>query len=248
MDVLTSIVVVETSVVLHWIALWRIYDVIIFPEHSCLSATTSCIVGYAIVTAAICVQSGAIKMSKNLEEDPLPVKRLAFEDAYVMAANAGCVLVWRGWWLFFEGIIYYFPAYCRDGVSDCSIGYAHFFPFALLCLCYTSSSLLSKGCERDGEAKRGEGVRFQMQFFSEFFKEDISGATECPKADSSNGHRKYRETICSENRKGRHTRYSPAKEDTKYANSHRTSPSRRSPVAKLSNRISFTRGQINSDA
>ena len=233
--------------VLHWIALWRFYDVILFPQNSAISAITSWIVGYAIVTAAICVQSDAIKISKKLEEDPLPVKRLAFEDAYIMAANAGCVLVWRGWWLFFEGIIYYFPAYCRDGVSDCSLGYAHFFPFALLCMCYTSSSLLSKGCERDGEAKHGDGVRFSIQYFSAFFKEEILGATDSPKDDSRDGRKQYRETICSVNRTtGRHTRYSPAKEDT--ANSHRTSPRRRSPGAKLSNRISFTRGQINSDS
>ena len=210
---------------------------------------TSWILGYTIVTAAICGQSHAIKTSKNLEDDPLPVKRLAFEDAYIMAANAGCVLVWRGWWLFFEGIIYYFPAYCRDGVSDCSLGYAHLFPFALLSMCYTSSSLLSKGCERDGEAKDGKCICFPMQFFSAFFKDDIIGVTYCPKEDSSYDKRQYRATICSVNRTaGRQTRYSPSPEDTKYTKSQRTSPRRSSPGAKLSNHSSFTRGQINFDS
>jgi len=238
LDILATVIAVETSVVLHWIALWRIYDVIIFPQHDWLSALISWAVGYAIVTTAVYRQSDAIEMSKRLEDDPLPVKRLVFEDAYIMAANAGCVLVWRGWWLFFEGIIYYFPAYCRDGISDCSLSYAHFFPFVLLSLCYTSATLLSKGVDRVGEVTHGEGVRFPIQFFSVYFSEDIARAK-----DDSDAGRQNRETARSTTRAGRQRKFSPAREDTKYPHSRRYSPRRSSPGSRLVDRNSFTRRQ-----
>lgn len=243
MDVITSIVVIETSVVLHWIALWRMYDVVVFPQYNWLSTLTSWIVGYTVVISAIYRQSDAIEMSKRLEEDPLPMKRLVFEDAYIMAANAGCALVWRGWWLFFEGIIYYFPAYCRDSVSDCSLGYAHFLPFLLLSLCYASATLLSKGCERDGDVKGGEGVRFPVQFFSAFFRDDIIKAKE----EDSGARRQNRDADRSSCRAGRQRRFSPAREDTKYPHSRGFSPRRSSPGSKLVDRNSFTRRQTRFD-
>ena len=169
-DNAVTVMVVTSLCFLHWLGVWTYFDRVIFPENLVMTVVASWIIGYAIVGASFMLEPLAIKISRALDSRNKSIKTV-FEDCFLLMSNVGVILIWRGHWVFFESLMYYFPIY-HNGL-DISAFYGLFSAFMMMCLLNTSSSLILKGCDFDGELTNGQGVSFGVDYFAVFFKEEI---------------------------------------------------------------------------
>ncbi len=170
LDHAATVVGVTSLCNLHWIAVWALMDCLVYPQNVTVSVILSWILGYAIVSAALFYEPRSRDLSRTFEKRGANWKVL-FEDADLVVANIGVILVWRGWWMYFESLAYYFPIY--HGSFDVTSMYSNLSAFAMLCLCYASATAVLKGCDFDGQMPDGEGVTFSLDYFSDFFREQI---------------------------------------------------------------------------
>ena len=170
LDTVASVSIVTTLVHRHWISITAVFDYIVYPHNIGRSILASSIAGYFIVFFFILLQGPARKASSGLEKRTGFMK-IAFEDMFFCGANIGVILVWKGWGQFFDALGHHFPIN-HYGI-DVTWLYATIVPFILLVLVHSSGTLVTKGCDVDGDSQDGEGINFSISYFSGFFAEEI---------------------------------------------------------------------------
>lgn len=170
LDTTASVGIVTTLIHIHWIAITAVLDYLIYPNNMGMSIMASAVYGYVIVFFFILAQGPARRASAQLEKKNHWYKIL-FEDFFFCGANVGVILVWKGLGMFFGALGDNFPIH-HNG-TDVTWLYATFVPFFLLVIVHSSGTLVTKGCDVDGDFMDGEGVNFSISYFSGFFAEEI---------------------------------------------------------------------------
>ena len=169
-DNLVTVLTVTSLCFLHWISVWALFDCIVYPSNPVISVVLSWAIGYSLVLIMFLFESRFVQLSRHLEKKSRRQK-IMFEDFVLLVANAGVILVWRGHWMFFESMAYYFPIY--HNATDMSAFYGNFSSFIMMCFLHTSATLIMKGCDFDGDFDNGAGLNFNVDYFAEFFKEEV---------------------------------------------------------------------------
>ncbi|ELT90713.1 hypothetical protein CAPTEDRAFT_21929 [Capitella teleta] len=170
LDTLASVAMVTTLVHLHWISITAVCDYVIHPNNTGMSIVMSSVYGYIICFVFILAQGPARRVSASFEKKNHWMK-IAFEDAFFCGANVGVILVWKGLGMFFGALGDNFPIY-HNG-NDVTWLYATLVPFVLLTMVHSSGTLVTKGCDVDGDFMDGEGINFSISYFAGFFAEEI---------------------------------------------------------------------------
>ena len=171
LDSFATVGIVHSFIHLYWSGWWSFLDVWLFPNSPALSSLSCIIFGYMGCLVAILFHSVAKDVSRNLQNEDNDVTRLIFEDVYHVFAGTSCITTWRGFWYGFYVLGDNFPILYKG--KDVTSVAAHVISFALLALANVSMSLCGKGVDIDGYVKDGEGVLCSVDYFCEYFKDEL---------------------------------------------------------------------------
>ncbi|ESO96149.1 hypothetical protein LOTGIDRAFT_116236 [Lottia gigantea] len=159
LDVIFTVVVIQSLVVVVWRGLWEILDLGLYPDDSLSTTLYSFLIGYSLMVIAVLVQLFIAELSKKLYQAERFVLRLVVEDVYVILLSILTVSCWRGLWYIQDLYLFTFNielSYWVSLITGC-LG---------LVILGTFNSVVTKGCFIDGADPGGQGVICDVGYFS----------------------------------------------------------------------------------
>lgn len=153
LDVIYSVGIVNSLVIIVWRGIWLLVDVFLFPDDQVLSAWASVFLGYVMVAIVFLLQPIMKKICDNLSGIP----KLLVADAYIMFTVICVIIVWRGIWNLLN--IYFLPDY-----PELSCWLTHWIPLLILIFMGCSNSVLVRGVCADCEEPDGSCVVFPCNY------------------------------------------------------------------------------------
>ncbi|XP_019620178.1 PREDICTED: uncharacterized protein LOC109466790 [Branchiostoma belcheri] len=148
-DVVLTVVIIGSLVVVSWRGLWLLFDIFLFqtdPEHS---SWTSVGIGYGTLVLLALLETPVSNLLRKTRE---LFPRIVLEDIFKLAAWLGVLSVWRGLWLVCDYHI------LPDRPVQ-SYLLTHVVGIGGLYLMQAGRSVLVAGCVVDGDTADGTGVR-----------------------------------------------------------------------------------------
>ncbi len=188
LDAFATVGIVHSFVHLYWSGWWSFLDVWLFPGSPALSSLSCIVLGYLGCVFCILVHQIAKLISRRLQNDENDLMRLIFEDIYHMIAGTSVITAWRGFWYGFYVLGDHFPILYKG--KDVTSVAAHVISFALLALANVSTSMCLKGIDKDGDPKDGEGVICSVDYFCDYFKDELEEEEQTRRRSDSTARRR----------------------------------------------------------
>ncbi|XP_019619869.1 PREDICTED: uncharacterized protein LOC109466579 [Branchiostoma belcheri] len=186
-DVVLTVVVVISLVILAWRGTWQLFDFLIFPSDFIRSTWTSLGIGYAIYITLFVLEYPTSCLIRKVKTFYLG---LGVEMMFSFVGGVGSVAVWRGLWYVYE--LYVFP---DDFVASAWL--THGVGAAGLFVILAGRSALVTPSDVDGEARDGSGVelgRYLEQICPKLIQKFVSNKSSSPGAAPSPDDVKFEET------------------------------------------------------
>ncbi|XP_035689177.1 uncharacterized protein LOC118424630 isoform X2 [Branchiostoma floridae] len=147
-DVVLTVVLIISLVVLAWRGIWQLLDFTIFPSDQTRSTWTCLGIGYAIFITVVVLESPTSCLVRKIKGFYVG---LAVEMVFTFVSGVGSVAVWRGLWLMYD-------VYVLPDQPVVSYWVTHGVGIVGLFIILAGRSALVTGCGVDGK-EDGSGVR-----------------------------------------------------------------------------------------
>ncbi|XP_041373590.1 uncharacterized protein LOC121386669 isoform X2 [Gigantopelta aegis] len=156
LDVLFSVVVIESLIIVTWRGLWELLDLYLFPDDTLKSGYYAFIISYVLVLLIQIAENPLQTISKKLEHTTMTGK-VIFDDVIYLLQAAVAICHKRGLWLILN--VVFFPS-----DQELSLWLNHAIGAGGLLLMCTLNSALPKGILIDGAQMDGAGVTMSISY------------------------------------------------------------------------------------